>query len=97
MKAPKFPFVIPTIVYRTFIKSWWVPISSFFSWIGATIWACFFGFDEAYIAHHSASQTLRTAATIRENHWVSDDAATLMEDKGWDHSMFEDEILPGRG
>ncbi|KAL1800264.1 hypothetical protein ACET3X_000606 [Alternaria dauci] len=93
--APKYPFVIPTLVYRTFIQGWWIPIYSFFSWIGATIWASFFGFEEAHLVNHSASQTMTSTATIRENRWISEEAAQLLEEKGWDHSMFEDEILPG--
>ena len=93
--APKYPFVIPTLIYRTFIQSWWVPISSFFSWIGATMWACFFGFEEAHLVNHSASQTITSTNTIKENRWISEEAAKLLEEKGWDHSMFEDEILPG--
>lgn len=95
VKAPKFPFVIPTLVYRTFVQGWWVPISSFFSWIGATVWSLFFGFEEANVVNYSASQTMRAGSTMRESHWISDEAAKLMEEKGWDHSMFEDEILPG--
>jgi hypothetical protein len=93
--APKYPFVIPTLVYRTLIQGWWVPISSFFSWIGATMWACFFGFEGTHVVNQSASHTIRSTDTIRENRWISEEAAKLMEDKGWDHSMFEDEILPG--
>ncbi|KAI4655386.1 hypothetical protein J4E93_000098 [Alternaria ventricosa] len=95
MKAPKFPFVIPTLIYRTFVQGWWVPISSFFSWIAATIWSLFFGFEEAQAVRYSASQTIRAGSTMKESHWISDEAAKLMEEKGWDHSMFEDEILPG--
>lgn len=95
MKAPKFPFVIPTVIYRTFVQGWWVPISSFFSWIAATMWSLFFGFEEAQAVNYSASQTIKAGSTMRESHWISDEAAKLMEEKGWDHSMFEDEILPG--
>ncbi|KAI4668180.1 uncharacterized protein J4E78_002004 [Alternaria triticimaculans] len=95
MKAPKFPFVIPTVIYRTFVQGWWVPISSFFSWIAATMWSVFFGFEEAQAVNYSASQTIKAGSTMRESHWISDEAAKLMEEKGWDHSMFEDEILPG--
>ncbi|KAI4633120.1 hypothetical protein J4E80_000483 [Alternaria sp. BMP 0032] len=95
MKAPKFPFVIPTLIYRTFVQGWWVPISSFFSWIAATMWSLFFGFEEAQAVNYSASQTIKAGSTMRESHWISDEAAKLMEEKGWDHSMFEDEILPG--
>jgi hypothetical protein len=95
MNAPKFPFVIPTLLYRTFVKGWWVPISSFFSWIVATIWGCFFGFEEAHVVNHSTSQTVLSTNTMRENHWISDEAAKLVEEKGWDHSMFNDEILAG--
>ncbi|KAG9192288.1 hypothetical protein G6011_11022 [Alternaria panax] len=93
--APKYPFVIPTLVYRTFVQGWWVPISSFFSWIGATMWGCFFGFQGAHVVNHSTSQTIRDTETVRETRWISEEAVKLMEEKGWDHSMFEDEILLG--
>lgn len=31
---------------------------------------------------------------VRENRWVSEEAARLMEEKGWEASMFNDEVLP---
>ncbi|KAE8837231.1 hypothetical protein PTNB73_08135 [Pyrenophora teres f. teres] len=104
--APKYPYVLPTLVYRSCIRDWWVPISSFFGWIAATAWACVFGFQDvqgvgAYQAGAGYAGVARSSVGVqgvnggvRENRWVSEEAARLMEEKGWEASMFNDEVLP---
>ncbi|RAR07416.1 quinate pathway repressor protein [Stemphylium lycopersici] len=91
--APKYPFVIPTLIYRTFIKGWWVPISSFLSWICATIWSLVFGFQQSHVANHATSHGMRNPS-MAESRWVNEEAAQIMEERVWDASMFEDEVLP---
>ncbi|PZD40062.1 hypothetical protein A1F97_05390 [Pyrenophora tritici-repentis] len=102
--APKYPYVIPTLVYRSCIRDWWVPISSFFGWIATTIWGCIFGFQDAAqgvgvayagggAAGYAARSSVGVGGGVRENRWVSEEAARLMEEKGWEASMFNDEVL----
>ncbi|USP73872.1 quinate pathway repressor protein [Curvularia clavata] len=91
-RAPKYPYVIPTLVYRSLIKDWWMPLSSFFSWVAATVWGCIFGFEQTQSMGYARSQSMRSSGAA-ETHWVSEESASLMEERGWDASIFEDEVL----
>ncbi|KAF1841949.1 uncharacterized protein K460DRAFT_293382 [Cucurbitaria berberidis CBS 394.84] len=94
MDAPQYPFVIPTLVYRNFVKAWWLPLYSFFSWI----WTSVFGFGE--ISTQTVLQGARRAvsSTTGQNIWrVSSHVAQATEDIDWDLSMNDDQIIPNHG
>jgi hypothetical protein len=111
MNAPRYPYVIPTLIYRTFIKGWFLPLSSFFSWIAATMWTCIFGFGDEpampgdpMMAGVGEGNGWAKKEGIRErvevhhggykgNRYVSEAAGKLMEERGWDASMFGDEVV----
>jgi hypothetical protein len=94
LNAPRYPFVIPTLIYRAFVKDWWLPLCSFFSWIGATVWRCVFGFEDN-VGSHMVSHGIESSGSsiFKENWRVSSQAAQLVEENGWDASMLDDEIL----
>jgi hypothetical protein len=108
MNAPRYPYVIPTLIYRTFIKGWFLPLSSFFTWIGATMWRCVFGFENKGVMHGDpmmagvgkGSQWVKKERVeavhhggYKGNRYVSEEAGKLMEERGWDASMFGDEVV----
>ncbi|KAF1947845.1 hypothetical protein EJ02DRAFT_6574 [Clathrospora elynae] len=98
MNAPRYPFVIPTLIYRAFIKEWWSPIYSFFSWIGATMWSCVFGFGDqtAHTAGHFIREGATSTVTSTGSWRVSSDAAKVVEEAVWDVRIGDDEVLQKR-
>lgn len=70
-----------------------MPLSSFFSWVATMVWGSLFGFGQTWSMDHARSQSMR-GASAAETHWVSEESARLMEERNWDASIFNDEILP---
>ena len=94
MDAPEFPFVLPTLIYRNFIRVWWLPVSSFLSWIVTAVWRIIFGFDDesAHMVNHSIRSGIQSTATST-GHWVVNSHSQVAEDLGWDLSMMNDERI----
>lgn len=94
MDAPRYPFVIPTLIYRNLIKAWWLPLYSFLSWI----WTAIFGFDE--MSTHTVLDGVRRAAsstTVKSAWRVSSQTVQATEDFDWDLSMGDDQLVESRG
>ncbi|KAH7380102.1 hypothetical protein BKA66DRAFT_420068 [Pyrenochaeta sp. MPI-SDFR-AT-0127] len=89
INAPQYPFVIPTLIFRKFIKDWWIPLSSFVSWICATMYKYVFGFEDAASA---AREAVRGTATNRA-WYVRSQAAQVTEESAWDLRMTDDQLL----
>ncbi|KAF2191331.1 hypothetical protein K469DRAFT_557758 [Zopfia rhizophila CBS 207.26] len=53
--APRFPFVIPTVLYRSLLRPFWKPFWNFLIWIWTTAYSCFFEDENA------RTQATRTA------------------------------------
>lgn len=93
MNAPQYPYVIPTLIYRNFIKAWWLPLSSFISWICMTMYESVFGLgDAAQMARQVVQEGVRGTATQRL--WrVSSQAAQITDESSWDLRMADDQLL----
>jgi hypothetical protein len=92
MNAPKYPFVLPTLVYRGLIRDWWAPLWTFFSWIAAMLWKGIGGFGESkhlgtHTGNHGQSQPSWHVGGEREA------ADVVVEESIWDASMLDDEVL----
>ena len=61
--APQYPYVIPTVLYRNFVKPWWQPLWTFTAFTCRTLMGYFFGSDEANRAVNSAT-AVRVATKI---------------------------------
>ena len=87
--APKFPYVIPTVIYRNFIRVWWRPIWGIFCWIWTAIAACFWGSTtQARDAVTSASATVTTNSIFS-----TEQAIRFEEDSGAVLGMDADEVV----
>lgn len=82
--APRFPFVIPTLGYRWFVKPWWLPLWSLLSWVGRTSYRSVMD-DETGKA--TATATVRRFATnvLRQ--------VQTAESFEPDYRMSDDEVL----
>ncbi|KAF2828631.1 hypothetical protein CC86DRAFT_368813 [Ophiobolus disseminans] len=76
--APQYPFVLPTLFYRNFIRVWWEPSSHVTRWI----WRNAVGDVSPTILQQSASSTATWASTER-----------VVEEVVWDQSMLSDEVI----
>jgi hypothetical protein len=55
--APEYPYVIPTVLYRTFVKAWWQPLWALTVFVCKPLIGGFLGADEAASAVRSATVT----------------------------------------
>ncbi|KAI8937170.1 hypothetical protein NX059_006382 [Plenodomus lindquistii] len=90
LDAPVYPFVIPTLVYRNFIRIWWIPIYTSISWLMTSI----FGTREerTTILRGVVEEGLRATATATR-HWASGRHSQVAEEMGWDLGMEGDERI----
>jgi hypothetical protein len=97
MDAPKYPFVIPTLVYRALFKSWWTPIvspsASLFSWIWTTAWSSIFGANMGGLNRVSHSVTANDGPAMAAHTQAKWAIQEETREEDWDWSMAEDEIL----
>ncbi|KAH6616562.1 hypothetical protein C7974DRAFT_442352 [Boeremia exigua] len=98
--APKRGVVIPTLIYRTFLKTWSTPITSsiapLLSWTWSTCWSLGASITSlnrlsyGRFADNDPAMSVHTQASWGKQEKILDE--TLEEDT-WDWSMAEDEIL----
>ncbi|KAH9871733.1 hypothetical protein J1614_005989 [Plenodomus biglobosus] len=90
MNAPVYPFVIPTLVYRNFIKVWWVPLYSCLSWIVTSMSGA--SDEKTTLLRGAVKEGIRATATATR-HWASGEHSQVAEDMGWDMGMGDDERI----
>ncbi|KAF2687185.1 hypothetical protein K458DRAFT_415455, partial [Lentithecium fluviatile CBS 122367] len=59
--APKYPYVIPTVIYRNFIKPWWRPLWAFVVFTYKTLVGCFFSYED--VDREARRETVSRVAT----------------------------------
>lgn len=101
MNAPQYPFVLPTLFYRNFIRFWWLPIWSCLRWIYSSIWGLAGSVEsEKATLVASALREMKgsiwstatvTAPTMTMGSWVSGTHGEIVEDMGRDLGMMDDE------
>ncbi|KAF2241551.1 hypothetical protein BU26DRAFT_440413 [Trematosphaeria pertusa] len=64
--APEFPFVIPTMTYRAFIKPWWIPLFGFLAWGWRTLAGCLVGGEETVQGGTARATATRVATKMWE-------------------------------
>jgi hypothetical protein len=65
--APRYPYVIPTVLYRTIVKPWWGPLWVFLVFTYKTLVGSFLGSEEAGRAVKSATASrIATKILLRE-------------------------------
>lgn len=85
--APEYPYVLPTMAYRAFIKPWWRPLYAFIAWIWEAT-----GFGSGTTYSMPAAST--TAARFAERILVRDRArATFEEEATGVLGMAGDEVV----
>lgn len=82
--APIYPFVLPTLFYRNFIRAWWRPLWGFLVWIYHTTYNYYW--DDMVVK--TATQTATMAARQFTRTVVSQQET--FEAAG---SMYDDEII----
>jgi hypothetical protein len=82
--APRYPYVIPTLLFRTFLQPFWRPLWILLSWIGRAAYNCFFDGDASPA---SATVTARSFATK-----ILQQAQETFEPE-FDLSMNDDEVI----
>jgi len=81
--APEFPFVIPTLFYRSFIRFWWTPVWSLITWL----WTSTFDADATTrLASESLEARLPTLTVITG-------PSPIAEEATWEQSMMNDEVV----
>ncbi|CAO2647909.1 Nn.00g088310.m01.CDS01 [Neocucurbitaria sp. VM-36] len=97
MNAPQYPFVIPTLVYRNFVKAWWLPLSSFVSWIWTIMYNGIIG-SEDISTQTVLAEAYRAASSTGKRVWrVSSQNAQPTEELDWDLSMGDDQLVGNHG
>lgn len=87
--APRFPIVIPAVLYRNLIRPWWSPIGAVLIWIWRTLYSCFLGIDEVKKRSATAEATrIATKVLFREQA-----GQILEEDGGYVPGMAADEVI----
>jgi hypothetical protein len=83
--APVYPFVLPTLFYRNFIRVWWEPSSSVAGWM----WRNTFGVETSVGVQQSATITAAAwSEGVRESV-----GKRVVEEVVWDQSMLHDEVV----
>ncbi|KAF2712416.1 hypothetical protein K504DRAFT_464510 [Pleomassaria siparia CBS 279.74] len=86
--APKWPKVIPTLFYRTFMQFWWQPLWAVIGWVGNTVYE-FCWADEAVVQAATKTTVKIARAATR--------TVTSMQET-WDStepigSIYDDEVI----
>lgn len=91
MDAPIYPFVIPTLIYRHFIKAWWVPLYSCLSWLAASLFGAG-GEDRSMLFRGAVEEGVRATATA-SRYWVGESHGVHVDEMDWDLGMEGDEKM----
>jgi len=84
MDAPRYPVVLPTLFYRTFVWFWWEPLQAFLVWAGSTTYERFW-VDDAVRAAAS-----KTATRVLAEFTKTVTSQETFEPGG---SMYDDEVI----
>ncbi|KAF1999585.1 hypothetical protein P154DRAFT_563887 [Amniculicola lignicola CBS 123094] len=87
--APRWPFVIPTLIYRNAIAFWWVHLWAFLSWVGRTAWNCMF----ESVDEQSKARATKVAQEFATKVWQSSQYATGTYEHEEDYRMGDDEAI----
>jgi hypothetical protein len=82
--APVYPFVLPTLFYRKFMKWWWKPVWGAVEWVGNSAYESYWADDMAKVATEAATRV------------VNQYTRTVMSQQGtWEAggSIFDDEVI----
>ena len=74
--APEYPYVLPTMTYRAFVKPWWRPVYACLNWVWRAVVG---GFDGEGVVYGSARTT---AGKIAERILVRERAGVVVEEEG---------------
>lgn len=75
--APQYPFVLPTLFYRTFVRAWWEPSSLVTRWV----WRNTLG---------EGSPTMSASGAAS---WQASQSRSVVEEAVWEQSMMHDEVV----
>jgi hypothetical protein len=87
--APRWPFVIPTLIYRYVIAFWFAPLWAFLSWVGQTGWNYMF----ENIDKQSKAKATKAAQEFATKVWQSSQYATGTYEHEGDYRMEDDEVI----
>ncbi|OAL49531.1 hypothetical protein IQ07DRAFT_59318 [Pyrenochaeta sp. DS3sAY3a] len=82
MHAPRYPWVLPTLFYRSLVKAWFLPLYSLISWMCFALKNIIFGVD--------VKETLVRGAHATATAWK---ATQVTDDAGWDIRMGDDQLV----
>lgn len=83
--APVYPFVLPTLFYRNFLKWWWTPVWRALGWVGNSAYECCWQNEEL------VKRATQTATRV-----VNQYTKTVASQHGtWEAggSIFDDEVI----
>lgn len=101
MNAPRYPFVLPTLFYRSFIRMWWLPLysllSSFLSAFGGSIRSfSLMPTMQKMSMGHAGQDQLHMNTYTRAWAMESQAPAVDVDELTWEGSMLDDEVLKER-